>query len=101
MSSCQHAVDVALSTRAISVATLGSAAPQQRPAPRVAASSCLREFEHWHYDTFRVIWRNRLLGKSMATFAIDGMPKVAAMKIENLGDFLRGPAKTDAASANR
>jgi CubicO group peptidase (beta-lactamase class C family) len=57
--------------------------------------------EHWHYDTFRAVWKNRLLGKPMVTFAVDATPKVAALKLENIGDFVRAPAKSDAAPATR
>jgi len=53
------------------------------------------ELEHWHYDTFRAVWRNRLLAKSMVTFALDGSANVASMKIENLAEFVRQPAKRD------
>ena len=51
------------------------------------------ELEHWHYDTFRVVWKNRLLGKPLATFVVDGTPKVASMKLENIDEFVRVPAK--------
>ena len=54
--------------------------------------------EHWHYDTFRGAWTNRLLGKSMVTFVIDATAKVAEMKIENLADFKRAAAKADTAT---
>jgi CubicO group peptidase (beta-lactamase class C family) len=53
------------------------------------------ELEHWHYDTFRAVWRNRLLGKSMVTFSIDGTAKVSSMKVDNLSEFFRVPAKAD------
>jgi CubicO group peptidase (beta-lactamase class C family) len=49
------------------------------------------ELEHWHYDTFRVIWKNRLLGKPLITFVVDATPKVASMSLENIGEFVRGP----------
>jgi|RhiMetdeSRZDD1v2_1073273.scaffolds.fasta_scaffold44283_2 CubicO group peptidase (beta-lactamase class C family) len=57
------------------------------------------ELEHWHYDTFRAVWKNRLLGKSMVTFTIDGTPKVGSMNIENLADFRRVPGKADTTAA--
>jgi hypothetical protein len=53
------------------------------------------ELEHWHYDTFRAIWKNRLLGKPMITFFIDGTPTVASLRLENIGEFVRVPAKAD------
>jgi hypothetical protein len=51
------------------------------------------ELERWHYDTFRVVWKNRLLGKPMVTFVVDGTQKVASMKLENIGEFVRVPVK--------
>jgi CubicO group peptidase (beta-lactamase class C family) len=57
--------------------------------------------EHWHYDTFRVVWKNRLLGKPMLTFVVDGTPKVASMKLENIAEFVRVPAKADTTSPVR
>ena len=51
--------------------------------------------EHWHYDTFRAVWGNRLLGKSMATFVTDGTATVAAGKVEHLADFRRVAPKAD------
>ena len=59
------------------------------------------ELEHWHYDTFRAVWRNRLLGKSMVTFAVDATPKVSALTIENIGGFLREPAKAEPSAGGR
>jgi CubicO group peptidase (beta-lactamase class C family) len=56
------------------------------------------ELEHWHFDTFRVVWRNRLLGKPMVTFVVDGTPKVASMKLENIGEFVRVSVKSDTTS---
>ena len=59
------------------------------------------ELEHWHYDTFRAIWKNRLLGKPMVTFVVDGTPKVASMRLENIGEFVRVPAKGEGSPATR
>jgi hypothetical protein len=59
------------------------------------------ELQHWHYDTFRAVWKNRLLGKPMVTFVVDGTPKVASMRLENIGEFVRVPATADATSATR
>jgi hypothetical protein len=53
------------------------------------------ELAHWHYDTFRAMWRNRLLARSMVTFILDGNAKVASVKIENLAEFIRQPVKGD------
>lgn len=59
------------------------------------------ELEHWHYDTFRVVWKNRLLGRPFATFVVDGTPKVAAMRLQNIGEFVRVAVKPEAAAASR
>jgi len=59
------------------------------------------ELVHWHYDSFRAVWGNRLLGKMMVTFVIDGTVKVAEMKVENLADFRRVPAKADTTAGVR
>jgi len=59
------------------------------------------KLEHWHYDTFRAIWKNRLLGKPMITFFIDGTPTVVSMKLENIGEFVRVPAKVDTVGVRR
>jgi CubicO group peptidase (beta-lactamase class C family) len=57
------------------------------------------DLEHWHYDTFRAVWRNPLLGKSMVTFVVDGTAKVAEAKIQNLADFRRVADKADTTAA--
>lgn len=43
--------------------------------------------EHWHYDTFRASWRDKRLGKSFVTFALDARARVTEMKVEGLADF--------------
>jgi CubicO group peptidase (beta-lactamase class C family) len=45
------------------------------------------DLEHWHYDTFRAVWRNKRLGKSLVTFALDARARVTEMDIEGLADF--------------
>jgi hypothetical protein len=37
----------------------------------------------------------------MITFVIDGTPSVASMKLENIGEFVRVPAKADTADVRR
>ena len=59
------------------------------------------DLEHWHYDTFRAVWKNRLLGKPMVTFIVDGTPKVASMRLENIGEFTRVPQKADSTRRGR
>ena len=45
------------------------------------------DLEHWHYDTFRASWRDKRLGKSLVTFALDARARVTDMKVEGLADF--------------
>ncbi len=47
------------------------------------------DLEHWHYDTFRVVWRDRMLGKQFATFELDAQGKPAALNLEDLARFRR------------
>lgn len=51
--------------------------------------------EHWHYDTFRSIWKDRGLGKAMATFTVDATAKPSKLDIEGLAEFKRVPDKAD------
>jgi hypothetical protein len=46
-------------------------------------------------------WRNRLLGKSMVIFSIDGAANVSSMKVDNLDEFSRASAKSDTTSGVR
>ena len=57
------------------------------------------DLEHWHYDTFRVTWRDRTLGKGFATFTLNAQGKVAEMRVPNLTDFKRAPEKVEPSAA--
>ncbi len=57
------------------------------------------DLEHWHYDTFRAIWRDRILGKSLLRFSLDNEGKVAELNVENIGDFSRMPEIADTTAA--
>ncbi len=46
-------------------------------------------------------WRNRLLGKSMVIFSIDGAANVSSMKVDNLDEFSLASAKSDTTSGVR
>jgi hypothetical protein len=39
------------------------------------------DLEHWHYDTFRVIWREKMLGKAFINFTLDPQGKVESLRI--------------------
>ncbi len=49
------------------------------------------DLEHWHYDTFRVTWRDPMQGKGLATFRLNAKGKVDVVNIENLSEFTRVP----------
>ena len=53
------------------------------------------ELEHWHYNTFRVRWRDRSLGKGFINFTLKDDGTVDEMKLENLTSFKRGPDPAD------
>jgi CubicO group peptidase (beta-lactamase class C family) len=55
------------------------------------------DLEHWHYDTFRVKWRDvSITGRMNVVFALNSRGEVAEMKIEGLADFKRVPDKAAA-----
>jgi CubicO group peptidase (beta-lactamase class C family) len=47
------------------------------------------EMNHWHYDSFQVVWQDRSLGKDFITFTlgVDGKPNL--LKWEDFTDFTR------------
>lgn len=49
------------------------------------------DLEHWHFDTFRVIWRDRMQGKGFVSFRLNKQGKVDELNIENLSNFTRAP----------
>lgn len=57
------------------------------------------DLEHWHYDTFRAVWRDHTLGKNFFSFTIDPMGKVVSVRIEDLGTFLRLPDRPKSAAS--
>lgn len=56
------------------------------------------DLEHWHYDTFRVIWRDRMQGKGFISFKLNTQGKVETISIENISEFTRAPEKPEAAA---
>lgn len=54
-------------------------------------SNFVGELEHWNYDTFRVTWRDRMLGREFITFRINRQGKVEGLNRENVADFARTP----------
>jgi len=65
--------------------------------------------ERWHYDTFRATWKDRMLGKSMISFALNAAGKADVVRVDMGGsgvlEFTRVPPKAgttpDAAAARR
>ena len=49
------------------------------------------DLSHWHYDTFRAVWRRTGFGRAFVTFALDSRGRVATMNVDGLGEFRRTP----------
>ena len=49
------------------------------------------DLQHWHYDTFRVVWRDAMQGKGFVNFRLNTQAKVEVINIENLSEFTRVP----------
>lgn len=56
------------------------------------------DLEHWHYDTFRAVWRDPVLGRSFVSFRLDPRAQVAGLDVQGLAEFRRAP---DPAQASR
>ena len=63
-----------------------------------AGSAFVGDLEHWHYDTFRANWRDRQLGRTMLTFALNARGEPQTLDVEGLGEFTRA-ARPAAAAA--
>lgn len=47
------------------------------------------ELSHWHYDTWRVTWRNRSLGTDQFTFRVGASGRVEILLVPGVGGFRR------------
>lgn len=56
------------------------------------------DLEHWHYDTFRAVWRDPYLGKTFITFTLDAAGEVDAMEVDDLAEFGRVREEEEVAS---
>lgn len=56
------------------------------------------DLEHWHFDTFRAVWRDPAMGRAFVTFALGAGGDVETMRVESFGDLRRSP---DAAGGAR
>ncbi|MGI8618513.1 MAG: serine hydrolase [Gemmatimonadaceae bacterium] len=57
-----------------------------------AGPSWVGDVSHWHYDTFRITWRDPMMGRSFATFTIGPSAKVETLRLSDWGEFRRDPA---------
>lgn len=51
------------------------------------------DLEHWHFDRFRVKWRDPIQGKGFINFRLSPQGKVDQLSIEGLSEFARTPDK--------
>lgn len=58
-----------------------------------AGPAYVGDLEHWHYDTFRVIWRDPTLGRGYVSFTIDVRAQTDEIRIDGLANFRRVPAR--------
>jgi CubicO group peptidase (beta-lactamase class C family) len=56
------------------------------------------DLSHWHFDTFKVRWRDPSLGSSYFTFVLGADGKVKDLRVQRLGDFQRMPSEKPAAA---
>jgi hypothetical protein len=47
------------------------------------------DLEHWHFDTFRVTWRDPSQGKGFINFKLNSQGKADSLAIEGIADFTR------------
>jgi CubicO group peptidase (beta-lactamase class C family) len=66
-----------------------------------AGPSFIADLEHWHYDTFRATWQDRVLGRTFLTFALNARGEPATLNVEGLAEFTRAPDARRANGGNR
>jgi len=88
--------------RAFHMRSLAPRALPQKPSSATNFQSfdvyTIKAMKEWKVGA---AWRNRLLGKSMVIFSIDGAANVSSMKVDNLDEFSRASAKSDTTSGVR
>ncbi|MEX0678939.1 MAG: serine hydrolase [Pirellulales bacterium] len=47
------------------------------------------DLEHWHYDTFRARFRDRVIDPQLVTFHLDASAKVKGIELPGLGEFAK------------
>lgn len=58
------------------------------------------DLSHWHYDTFRVTWRDQVQGKGFVNFRLNVQGKADVVSIENISEFTRVPDTNKSVSSN-
>lgn len=57
------------------------------------------DLEHWHYDTFRVKWRDPIQGKGFVNFRLNAQGKIDQLNIEGISEFTRAADPAAAVTA--
>ena len=57
------------------------------------------DLEHWHFDTFRVKWRDPSQGRGFVNFKLNSQGKADLLTIEGISDFTRIPTPAGPVSA--
>jgi CubicO group peptidase (beta-lactamase class C family) len=47
------------------------------------------DLEHWHFDTFRAVWADPVMGRTFVSFLLDQQGRAATMRVDGLGDYNR------------
>jgi len=47
------------------------------------------DLQHWHFDTYAIVWRNPVFGPTRVTFQLDASGRVRSLVYPNLGTFGR------------
>ena len=61
----------------------------ERLVLRYAPPDYVGDLEHWHYDTFRAVWRRAGFGRDFVTFTLDARARVAELRLDGFGTFTR------------
>ncbi len=66
-----------------------------------AGPAFVANLEHWHFNTFRATWRDRLLGRGFVKYDLNLQGKADVLNIEGLADFHRVPEPAAASTDSR
>jgi CubicO group peptidase (beta-lactamase class C family) len=57
------------------------------------------DLQHWHFNTFEAVARNRVLGRRFVNFRVDHQGQVVSLEIPDLATFTRVPGSAVSAGA--